>query len=105
MLGLRTCEDESFVRFFSLVQDKAHEQGCVFFLDCGEGRELRTSKVHGEDLCGWLIPAADVSEFEPSWCLFNDDALDKWSRYLCFAFWSYNGEVLDIEFRSFSHLA
>ena len=45
MKGLRSQESEKFNRFWDLVQDEAATQGCVFFGDCGEGRDLVTEEL------------------------------------------------------------
>jgi hypothetical protein len=42
-------DDERFLRFFSIVQDAAEELGCVFFCWAGEGNELETDTMDGED--------------------------------------------------------
>ena len=52
MKGLRSQESEKFNRFWDLVQDEAATQGCVFFGDCGEGRDLVTEELEGENFSG-----------------------------------------------------
>lgn len=63
MKGLRTQENDKFKRFFKLVQNEAKQKGFVFFMDCGQGKVYENEDVECEDLCGWLIPEKDSSEF------------------------------------------
>ncbi|MBE6598912.1 MAG: hypothetical protein E7638_05670 [Ruminococcaceae bacterium] len=85
MQGLRTQETNKFKKFFSIVQDAAKKNGCVFYLDAGDGRDFETDSLEGEDLMGWLIPERMAEEFEPIWKrgLVSDD----WSEYFGFAIW------------------
>ena len=46
---------ENSERFDSLVAKTAKENGSVFFVDSGEGRELETETMSGEGLFGWLM--------------------------------------------------
>lgn len=64
MKGLRTQENDKFVKFFELVQEEAAKLDSVFFLDCGQGKLFENSQMECEDLCGWLIPNEKVKEFE-----------------------------------------
>lgn len=98
MKGLRTQENDKFKNFFRFVQDKAKSMGKVFFLDCGEGRELFTNDFEGEDLSGWLIPLERADKFEEKWLQNNN--LDEWSENVVFAVWSFD-DRLEIEFRSY----
>lgn len=86
MVGLRTQETEKFKNYFALVQEEAQSQSCVFFLDCGEGREFETEQLCGEDLSGWLIPLEQAYEFDTQ---FKSNTITElWSKYICFATWS-----------------
>lgn len=98
MKGLRTQESDKFKNFFKLVQDKAKTINKVFFLDCGEGRELITDAFECEDLSGWLIPLEQSGKFEKAW--INNDNLDEWLNNIVFATWNFNGEI-EIEFKSY----
>ncbi len=71
MLGLRTQENDKFVKFFALVQKEADRLGSVFFLDCGQGKIFENNEMECEDLCGWLIPKEKAKEFE---CLFLENS-------------------------------
>lgn len=52
----RTQESKEFEKFFNIVRSEADKQNSIFFCGCGEGRELFTNDMEGEDLMGWLIP-------------------------------------------------
>ena len=96
MVGIRSQENNKFVCFFERLQKEADNNGCVFFLDCGEGREFSTDILEGEDLTGWLIPKSKADEFGR---LFADDAnLDEWSEYLTFCEWSLDHGSLSFRF-------
>ena len=45
MIGLRTNED---LKFIKIVQSEAENSGCVFFLDSGIGRDIKTEVYEGE---------------------------------------------------------
>lgn len=55
------------MRYFSIVQETAAAQGCVFFLDCGEDHDLITDEIDCQDLSGWLIEEEAADEFERLW--------------------------------------
>ena len=48
MLGLRTEESEKFVKYFAIVQCAAEKQGCIYYLDAGDGRDFET-ELHSAD--------------------------------------------------------
>ena len=85
MKGLKTQETNNFNKFFSIVQDTAEKEGCVFFLDAGDGRDFKTDTLEGEDLMGWLIPKEKASEFEKEW--EAGDVSDDWSDFYKWAIW------------------
>jgi hypothetical protein len=85
MKGLRTQETDKFNKFFSIVQDTAKKEGCVFFLDAGDGRDFTTDTLEGEDLMGWLIPNDKLSDFEKEW--ETGDVSDDWSDFYVWAIW------------------
>lgn len=86
MLGLRTKESEKFVKYFAIVQDAAEKQGCIYYLDAGDGRDFETEEYEGEDLMGWLIPKDKQAEFELEWR--KGDVSDDWSDYYIWAIWN-----------------
>lgn len=89
-------------RFFDLVQKAAKEQGARFFISSGEGRELETGQLEGEDLSGWLVPLNKANDF------FNDlrndeaEAAAKWGEFFTFAEWAQHGDSVSIAFRAHS---
>ena len=98
MVGLRTQEDDKFVKFFSLVQDIARGSNSVFFLDSGEGNEIITSEFEGEDLFGWLIPNEKSEEFKREYLSF--DVSEKWDPFFKFANWYPDGNDIKIVFEN-----
>ena len=85
MKGLKTQESKKFENFFDIVQKYAEEKGCIFFLEAGDGRDLVTPTMEGEDLQGWLIPISKEKEFESIW--LEDNVTEKWDDFFCFAVW------------------
>lgn len=82
-----------------MVQSEAALKDRVFFLDCGEGRELETERLSGEDLSGWLIPAEWADEFDAQ---FRSDRIEeRWHAFYRFAEWEETGEGIQIRFREY----
>lgn len=96
MLGLRTQETNKFVTFFELVQKKASEKDCVFFLDSGDGNEFETDTMEGETLQGWLVPKTKAAEFERVWKDKEED--DTWADFFCWAEWNKKNGNIDVTF-------
>ena len=82
--------DAKFVAFFKIVQSAAASDGKVFFLWAGEGREIVTDTLEGEDLSGWLIENGDADEFESLWLQGSDAIGDGFDDCMAFARWSVN---------------
>ena len=99
MLELRTEENESFQRFFELVRRAAAELDALFFVDCGEGRELFTDTLEGEDLSGWLIPKELTASFLPAFRQGTVGA--EWDAFLRLAIWNQSSTGIQITFPSF----
>lgn len=99
MNGLRTQESDRFKNFFSIVQDFAAKNNCVFFLDTGEGHNYSDDNFVCQDLSGWLIPKSIVPEFEKNYLEFGD--LDKWDIYYKFAVWNFIGKNILIDFKEY----
>lgn len=95
MRGLRKPESSKFEKFFELVQQKAKENGCVFFLDFGEGRDFANDQMEGEDLCGWLVPERLADTFEKEW---SSGKLDQWNDFIRWVDWSLEGQTITIAF-------
>ena len=89
MRGLPEPEGDKFLRFFTLVQEAAKEQGAIFFLETGDGHDFENDEMEGEALFGWLVPEAEADEFEAIWQKNPHDlkALGKWYGVLGFAEW------------------
>lgn len=96
MKGLRTQESKKFVRYFSIVQNKALEKKSVFFLDSGDGKEFETDEMEGENLQGWLVPFERVEEFESKWLKKEED--DKFIDFFCFVEWEKTENNIEIKF-------
>lgn len=101
MRGLRTQESLRFHNFFRLVQDAAAACGAVFFLNSGEGRDITTESLDGEDLFGWLIPTSRAGDFEKVWRDPMQKVPDEWGEFLCFAEWEQTDNGLAINFRAY----
>lgn len=99
MRGLRKQEDSKFEKFFGIVQSAAKRKGCVFFLDCGEGRDLETEDLSGEDLSGWLIPEGKADKFEKEFLARN--VREVWNEFIAFATWHSGPNGINISFQQF----
>ena len=99
MRELRTQEGNKFKKFFEIIRKEAKKRKSVFFVDCGEGREVFTEDIEGEDLSGWLIPEdkADIfqAEFDAGY------VSEKWNDYVFFAIWKKEEDGISIAFESF----
>jgi hypothetical protein len=99
MRELRTHENEKFERFFQLIRDAAASKNAIFFVDCGEGRELFTDSMEGEDLSGWLIPQSEADRFQPEFD--KGEVSDRWDSFMRMAVWSQSSGRVSIQFDSF----
>ena len=77
-------------RFFDIVQEEAAAQGMKFFLECGEGREIETEDLLGEDMSGWLVPSFIADEVQQALDDDPDSAEEKFPIRFVFAVWSQN---------------
>ncbi len=84
MRGLRTQESEKFNKFFALIQEEAKKSSSVFFVDCGQGDVFEDENIECENLCGWLIPAGKVDEFEPLF-MKNSNTQHDFDSFYCTA--------------------
>lgn len=98
MLGLRTQETSKFEAFFSIVQEAAKKEGKVFFLEAGDGREIITETLEGEDLQGWLVPESIADDFAKEWEKDNID--DDWIDHFVFAVWKEQNNTIEIKFEA-----
>ncbi len=99
MRGLRKREDIKFEKFFEIVQAAAKRKGCAFFLDCGEGRDLETEDLSGEDLSGWLIPESKAGQFEKEF--LGSNIREVWNEFIAFATWRSGPNGINISFQQF----
>lgn len=86
-------------RFFGLIQETAAAQGKKFFVSCGEGHELDTEGLEGEDFSGWLIPLNRAEAFLKDW-KSEDTDLDAWGEFFTFAEWAKDGGAIKITFQT-----
>ena len=93
--GLRTNENPKFRKYFDMVQKKAEAVHCVYFLDCGQGREIITEELDCEDISGWLVPTDKADECEKDYMNFAD--MDKWDDWYTWAEWD-NTDGLKVNF-------
>lgn len=98
MQGLRTHESKKFRRYFAIVQEAAKSKNCVFFFDTGDGRDIVTDTLEGEDLAGWLIPNDKVKAFEKEWKAWKISSA--WHDYFTFAVWDASNNYLSITFKN-----
>lgn len=78
-------KDESFMRFFTLVQDAAKDKGSVFFGWSPECHDGAVGDIWCEDLSGWLVPEAKADSFEALWQIQDEfiwsDEADEWQVF------------------------
>lgn len=100
MRGLKGPETPMFVKYFSMLQEKAAKYNCVFFGQCEEGHDGIFGDVDASSLSGWLIPEAEADEFEEIWDINNNDfeALLKWEDRFCLADWRIKNDKIEIFF-------
>lgn len=96
MRGLKTQENERFLKYFELILQAASEQGAVFFADAGDGHEFSNTEIECEDMMGWLIPAAQADAFEALWMQSAVD--DTWSDFYVWAVWYVENDHIKIRF-------
>lgn len=99
MKGLKTHEGAKFEAFFSIVQQEAERNGCVFYLESGEGHELITDTLDCEDLSGWLIPKGKTDAFEKEWK--QDHVGEHWNDCITWAVWKQTNEGIRVELRQY----
>ena len=89
-----------FDSFMELVQKEARKKNSWFFISSGEGHDLITETVEGEDLFGWLIPLDRTTEFisEKSGNHFCEE---KWERFEVFAIWKLENGIVSVHFQEF----
>lgn len=102
MRGLKTQENNKFIRFFELIQRKAEEAGGIFFGFCGEGNEFFLEDMEGEELSGWLIPIEKSNIFEEEWKKSKSiDDLERWMDFYTWVLWENNNGSIKVIFKKF----
>lgn len=101
MRGLRTKEDPKFIEFFKLIQEEAAKMGKVFFAEAGDGRDIITDTLEGEDVSGWLIPTHLADKFEFLFRAYAADGDPQWEEYSVFAIWTLEEGEVRIHFEKY----
>lgn len=83
MQGLRTKENDKFLKFFAIVQKNAKEQNSVFFMDFGQCDDVDFKGMELDTLFGWLIPNDKVDNFEKIYLTSRVD--DRWNDFCVWA--------------------
>ena len=84
--GLKTIENDKFLKFWDILQKQAGRKGMVFFLDCGEGNDEIINDIEVSDLSGWLIPRNKADLFESEWKR-SGDMDETWDDFFVFVKW------------------
>lgn len=96
MLGLRTQENNEFIKFFKLVQDEAKKLNKVFFLDFGQCDDKLFSGMEVDSLFVWLIPNEKVEEFNSKF--MKKTNLSKFDEYCAWVIPDIRDNKLNIVF-------
>lgn len=100
MQGLRTHENDSFNRYWGLIQESAAKRGCVFFGFAGEGRDFEQGNMEGEDFSGWLVPNECANDFETAW-KGNLFSMFETDYDFVFAEWEKEGDEIIVSFNKY----
>lgn len=79
MKGLRTEENDRFLRYFEIVQSYAKKQNSVFFMDFGQCDDIAFKDMELDCLFGWLIPSDMADNFEKIYLKSAVD--DSWNDF------------------------
>ncbi|MDD7319030.1 MAG: hypothetical protein PUG74_10235 [Prevotellaceae bacterium] len=96
MQGLRTKENERFIKYFELVQAHANKQNAVFFMDFGQCDDIDFEDMELDCLFGWLIPSDMADNFENIDLSSKVD--DKWDDFCVWVTPKVDGSKLSIVF-------
>ncbi len=91
-----TVKNEKFAKYFAIVDQKAKERNCIFFISEADGREFYEDDMEGDDLWGWLIPEDRADEFEKLWAEGKEN--DDWNDFFLCAEWRKKADGYDVEF-------
>lgn len=97
MVGLRTHENDKFLKFWKIVQDEAQKRDKTFFLDCGNGHSFEDDAIECEDLSGWLVDNDKADKFNK---LFTSHTPigDEWADNIVFVKWQKNRDAFSVKF-------
>ena len=79
MKGLRTEENDRFLRYFEIVQSYAKKQNSVFFMNFGQCDDIVFKDMELDCLFGWLIPNDMADNFEKIYLKSKVD--DSWDDF------------------------
>lgn len=96
MQGLRTKENERFIKYFEVVQARANKQNAVFFMDFGQCDDIAFKDMELDCLFGWLIPFYMADSFENIYLKSQVD--DKWDDFCVWVTPKVEGSKLSIVF-------
>ena len=90
--------EEKENNFWNIVQEKAKEQGCMFFMDVPSGKEVETDELDAFDTFGWLIPDKHVEAFRNDIINGTHDS-GKWDQFFVNEVFDISEDGVAIEFR------
>ena len=79
MLGLRTKDNDRFIKYFNLVQSEAQKLNCCFFIDFGQCDDIQFKDMEVDRLFGWLIPRKHIDAFNKEY--IQSKVNEKWDKY------------------------
>lgn len=94
--GIRTKENEKFINFFKLVNEKARAKNSIFFLDTGDCEDVEFKNMELDTLFGWLIPLDKSSEFEE--LFINNLDLNKYDDFYRVVNWKIINDDVEVTF-------
>ncbi len=97
MVGLRTPENNKFLKFWEIVQREAQKNNKTFFLDCGDGHMYEDEHIECEDLTGWLIDNQKADDFNEDF-IKNTSISDEWADDIVSVKWNKNGDIITVQF-------
>lgn len=92
IIGLRTQEPFDFLKFFACVQERASQDGNVFFLDVVQGNDRFWKEMHISELSGWLIPSDKATAFENDFSSYNEWKDGMWNDFYTWLEWDIEDE-------------
>ena len=99
MQGLRTKENNKFLKFFREAQNQAKGLESVFFLDYGECKDIDFDDMVIDVIAGWLVPDNEVESFENKF--MNNENLDEFEELYIWCIPKIENNKLIVEFKRF----